>query len=134
MKSLITILALFFLSGTINFAFAQNNQSSPDGLQQPKVDVYYFHYSRRCATCNAVEAVSKEAVEEYADKRVNFAHFNMDETAGEEKGKSLEVFGQTLLIVSTDGRIDLTNEAFMLAKSSPKKLKKLLKEKIDTLL
>ncbi len=96
-----------------------------------KVEVYYFHYTRRCATCNAVESVSKEAVAELYGEKVSFAGYNLDEKAGEEKGKELEVSGQTLLIVAGDTKINLTNEGFLNARSNPDKLKAIIKEKID---
>jgi hypothetical protein len=99
-----------------------------------KIDVYYFHYTRRCATCNAVESVSKQAVSELYGDKVTFADYNLDEEAGEIKGKELEVSGQTLLIVADDTKINITNEGFMHARSNPDKLKAIIKEKIDPLL
>jgi len=99
-----------------------------------KVVVYYFHYTRRCATCNAVESVSKEAVAELYGNKVAFAEYNLDEEAGKTKGKELEVSGQTLLIVAGDTKIDITNEGFMNARSNPEKLKVIIKEKITPLL
>ena len=97
-----------------------------------KVEVYYFHYTRRCATCNAVEDVSKEAVAELYGDKVTFTDFNLDQEAGETKGKELEVSGQSLLIVAGDRKI--TNEGFMNARNNPAKLKAIIKEKIDPLL
>ena len=46
----------------------------------------------------------------------------------------LGVSGQTLLIVSGETRINITNEGFMNARSNPEKLKQIMKEKIDPLL
>jgi hypothetical protein len=109
-----------------------NNKTSVS--KAGKVEVYYFHYTRRCATCNAVESVSKDAVAELYGDKVAFADFNLDEAAGETKGKELEVSGQTLLIVAGDTKINITNEGFMNARSNPDKLKAIIKEKIDPLL
>ena len=99
-----------------------------------KVEVFYFHYTRRCATCNAVESVSKQAVEELYGDKVGFAGYNLDEKTGEAKGKELEVSGQTLLIVAGDKKIDITTEGFMNARSNPERLKAVIKEKIDPLI
>ena len=99
-----------------------------------KVEVLYFHYTRRCATCNAVESVSKEAVAELYGEKVSFAGFNLEEDLGKHKGEQLGVSGQTLLIVSGDTKINITNEGFMNARSNPDKLKQIIKEKIDPLL
>lgn len=99
-----------------------------------KIEVFYFHYTRRCATCNAVESVSKEAVAELYGDKVSFAGFNLEEENGKQKGEQLGVSGQSLLIVSGDTKINITNEGFMNARSNPDKLKQIIKEKIDPLL
>lgn len=98
------------------------------------VEVYYFHFNHRCATCNAVENVSSEAVARLYGGKVKFASYNLDEKAGEEKGKELGVSVQTLLIVSADTMINITNEGFMNARTNPGKLEEIIKEKIDPLL
>jgi hypothetical protein len=99
-----------------------------------KVEVYYFHYIRRCITCQSVENVTREAVAELYDDKVAFSDFNLEEEMGKQKGKQLGVSGQTLLIVSGDTKINITNEGFMNARSNPDKLKQIIKEKIDPLL
>lgn len=81
-------------------------------------------------TCNAVESVAKEAVEELANSQVSFAEYNLDEENGKEKGKELGVSGQALMVVGGENKINLTNEGFMNARSNPEKLKAILKEKI----
>ena len=136
MKSIKIILASILLFSMDSSCSAQTNSGdkSSNISKDAKVEVYYFHYTRRCVTCQAVESVSKEAVTEFYGGKVAFADFNLDEEAGEAKGKEFEVAGQTLLIVSGDTKIDLTNEGFMNARSNPDKLKAILKEKIDPLL
>ena len=99
-----------------------------------KVEVYYFHMTRRCLTCQAVEKVTKEALNEYYGNKVHFAGYNLDEDTGKEKSESLDISGQTLVIVSGDSKINITNEAFMYARSNPDKLKEIIKEKVDALL
>ncbi|MBN2349539.1 MAG: hypothetical protein JXJ22_11900 [Bacteroidales bacterium] len=103
-------------------------------VKAEKIEVLYFHYTRRCATCNAVESVSKEAVSELYGNKVSFADYNLDEEAGKIKGTELEISGQTLLIVADNTIIDITNEGFMNARSNPDKLKQIIKEKIDPLI
>jgi hypothetical protein len=98
------------------------------------VEVYYFHFTRRCITCQAVEDVTKEALKEIYGDKIPFKGLNLDEADGSEKGKVLEIDGQTLLIVSGDTKINLTNEGFMYARSNPEKLRQILKEKIDPLI
>lgn len=136
MKSVkILFFALMAISLHISCSSQTNkNEKSTIVTKADHVEVFYFHFSRRCATCNAVESVSKEALAELYDGKVRFSEFNLDETIGEEKGKELEVSGQTLLIVAGDTKINITNEGFMNARSNPDKLKQIIKEKIDPLL
>ncbi len=104
-----------------------------------KVEVYYFHFTRRCMTCNNVEKVSKETVEkQYSEKvkagEISFRSINLDEKDGEAIGAKLKVEGQTLLIVSGDKRVDLTEKGFLYANNSPEKLKAEIKKAIDDML
>lgn len=117
-------------------AMAQENQSVENQkiATSGNVVVYYFHFSHRCATCKAVESVSMESVRDLYGNKVRFSAYNLDEEEGELKGKEIGVSGQALLIVSSDTKIDITNEGFMNARSNPDKLKKIIKEKIDPLL
>lgn len=115
---------------------AQDTEKS-ENLEISKSDgvhVYYFHFSRRCATCQTVEKVAKEAVQDLYGDKVIFSAHNLDEAEGEKKGSEVGVSRQTLLIVGGDTKIDITNEGFMNAKSQPEKLKKIIKEKVDPLL
>ena len=115
-------------------AQTKKDDKSTNILKADKVEVNYFHYTRRCATCNAVESVSKEAVAELYGDKVIFTGYNLDEEVGKAKGKELDVSGQTLLIVAGDTKINITNEGFLNARNNPDKLKTIIKEKIDPLL
>ena len=126
---------LFMLSLGISCSSQTNKQDKNEKVNNPqKVEVFYFHYTRRCATCVAVENVSREAVAELYGEKVNFEDFNLDKENGQAKGQELEVSGQSLLIVAGNTRIDITNEGFMNARTNPEKLKAIIKEKIDPLL
>jgi len=140
MKKAFNLLALFFVVAAIFPGPASSFTSS--GLSSSavrKIEVYYFHFTRRCMTCNNVEKVSKEAVEQqYSDKvkagEISFKSINLDEKDGEATGKKLKVEGQTLLIVCGDKRTDLTDKGFMYANDSPDKLKAEIKKTIDGML
>ncbi len=133
-----TIKSIFFMmvfSGIIMSCNAQGdkNDKTVKVVKTEKVEVFYFHYTRRCATCNAVERVSRDAVKELYGDQILFSEYNLDEAAGKEKGNQLGISGQTLLIVSGDIKINITNEGFMNARSNPEKLKQIIKDKIDPL-
>lgn len=110
----------------------KNNKASVQ--QAEEVYVYYFHNARRCATCRTVESKSEKAVKELYGNDVSFEIYNLDKAEGEEKAEEVGAGGQALLIVSGDTKINITNQAFMNAKSNPEKLKKIIKEKIDPLI
>lgn len=127
------LLTVFFLLLTSLSLPAQ----SPDKIQKDtkaKADVYYFHFNTRCATCKAVESEAQKNVIELFGKDVSFASYNLDEPAGEAKGKELGVTSQILLVVKGDKRINLTNEGFMYARTNPEKFKEIIEEKIKSLL
>jgi len=104
-----------------------------------KVEVYYFHYTRRCVTCNAVEEVAKNTISEsfasqFKKHEITFKSVNLDEKSSEALAKKCKAEGQALLIIGNGKRIDLTDKAFMYAKSSPDKLKAEVKKAIDGIL
>lgn len=104
-----------------------------------KVEVYYFHFTRRCVTCNAVETESKKALEAmYPNSMksgvITFMAVNLDEEAGKAIGSKLGVGGQSLLIVGKDKKTDLVQQGFQYARNSPNKLKAELKKVVDPLL
>jgi len=101
--------------------------------QTEEVEVYYFHNTRRCATCKAVESVSKEAVQELENKNVSFTALNIEKSEGKEKAKELGISGQTLLIAGGDEKFNVTQNGFLHARSNPEKLKKIIQEKIKSL-
>ena len=82
----------------------------------------------------AVEAESKDIINELYKDKVVFSAYNLEENDGKERAGELGVSGQTLLIVSGESRINITNEGFINARSNPEKLKQIMKEKIDPLL
>ncbi|MCK9451153.1 MAG: nitrophenyl compound nitroreductase subunit ArsF family protein [Bacteroidales bacterium] len=128
-----TFLTVFF---GLLLSFGLSAQSAePVQTESPaKVAVYYFHFNSRCATCKAVESETQKDVKELFGNDVSFASQNLDEAAGEALGKELGVNSQTLIAVKDDKIINLTNDAFMYARTKPEKFKKILEEKIKPLL
>ncbi|PLX13819.1 MAG: hypothetical protein C0597_11090 [Marinilabiliales bacterium] len=142
MKSLVlkfSIIAILFSGIVCNSTHGKERKTTNKFLNQVKVEIYYFHYTRRCVTCMAVENVTKEALEEiYTSQLKNedivFKTINLDEADSEEIAEKLNVSGQTLLIVAGDKKENITTDAFLNARSHPDKLKDILKSKIDPLL
>ncbi|MDZ7742147.1 MAG: nitrophenyl compound nitroreductase subunit ArsF family protein [Bacteroidota bacterium] len=133
----IKIITLFiFIAGMNASCSAQSskNDESPSAKKADDVQVYYFHYARRCASCRTVEKESKKAVEELYGDKVSFSNVNLDTPEGEQIGEAIGVSGQTLLINKGNTKIEITNEGFMYSRNNPEKLKQIIKEKIDPLL
>jgi hypothetical protein len=127
-KSILFFLATFMITGL----FAGNPASTS------KIEVYYFHFTRRCMTCQNVENVAKKAVETLYPEKVksgdiSFQSVNLDEKDGEAIGAKYKIEGQTLIIISGAKRIDLTEKGFMYANDNPDKLKAEIKKAIDNL-
>lgn len=123
-----------FFSLLMSFSLSAQSPETDQKETKAKVDVYYFHFNSRCATCKAVESEARQDVKELFGKDVSFASYNLDEPAGEAKGKELGVSSQILLVVKGDKKINLTNEGFMYARTNPEKFKKVIEEKIKPLL
>lgn len=104
-----------------------------------KIEVYYFHFSRRCPTCMAVESESKGNLMTLYPKQVKegtitFNSINLDESNSEAIAKKCKANGQSLLVISGKKRIDLTSDGFMYARSNPAKFKAKIKSTIDPML
>jgi hypothetical protein len=104
-----------------------------------ELQVYYFHNTLRCATCNAVEDETRVALEMFyednmKDGTMNFTSLNLEEEEGKKMAQLFQVSGQTLLIVKGEARVNLTNEGFMNARTNPTKFHEILRTQIDQLL
>ncbi|MEI7501089.1 MAG: nitrophenyl compound nitroreductase subunit ArsF family protein [Bacteroidota bacterium] len=142
MKRIISVSILLIMS-TAFYAFAGSFSSSSNGTSavapEKKIEVLYFHFTRRCMTCNNVERVSKEAVDtQFANQvksgEITYNSVNLDEKNGEAIGAKYKIEGQTLIIISGDKRVDLTSMGFMYANNSPEKLKAEIKKAVESLL
>jgi len=145
MKKTASILGLIFFMCAVVVSVHSCKSTTADNSKSEKVIVsddpesgeikaYYFHATRRCATCQAVEEVSKEAIQEYYGDKVTFVSINRDEEKENPLMTKYKVNGQTLLIINGDKKVDLTNDAFLHARTSPDKFKNKLKSTIDSML
>jgi hypothetical protein len=98
-----------------------------------EIKAYYFHATRRCATCMAVEDVIKDALKSSYGDKIPFASINIEDDSKNPLIEKYKISGQTLIFVKGDKVIDLTNEAFLNARTNPDKLKEKLKSTIDSM-
>ena len=136
---LVSVLVLMIASfGGINGQTAKKS-ATPALSMSTKVEVYYFHYTRRCVTCQAIEDEAKKAIpsmypSQYKSKKIAFIAVNLDKKENKALAEKCKAEGQSLLVIRGNKRIDLTDQAFMYAKNDPAKLKQTLKKTIDPLL
>jgi hypothetical protein len=154
MKKFFPILIIIFLFGSGNmYAQCKKNDVLNNGkaccdkskttaqadvktqkTSSDEVVVYYFHATRRCATCEAVEKVTKETLAEKYGDQIIFKSINREERENKDMVEKYDVSGQTLLLVKGNQKKDLTTDAFLYARNSPEKLKKELIASLDEML
>ncbi|OFY41001.1 MAG: hypothetical protein A2X18_02875 [Bacteroidetes bacterium GWF2_40_14] len=131
-------LILSFTILMVMFAFSCNAQdNSKKNVKtsvSDKVEVYYFHLTARCVTCQTVESEAKADIQALYGGKVSFQSINLDDASSKEIAEKLKVPGQALLIVKGKQVQNITNEGFMYARKDPAKFKSVIKEKIDALL
>jgi hypothetical protein len=120
------MIAAFLITGGL---LGQVKKTSP-------TEVYYFHMTRRCNTCQTVEKVTEEAMNEFfvdAIKKgeVAFRSVNLEDKENKELVKKLKVQGQSLLIVNGKEKIDITDKGFLYAVNEPAKLKAEIKTSVE---
>jgi len=139
MKKYISMTILAVIISSFFSANSQTAAKSTKAISKPaKVEVYYFHYTRRCVTCQAVESETQKSILALYPLQakkglITFKSINLDDKSSEAIAAKCKAEGQSLLITSSNKRVDLTDKAFMYAKSNPEKLKAELKKTIDPL-
>jgi hypothetical protein len=108
-----------------------------------KLEVLYFHATRRCATCLAIEENTRKALDTYfADQvkngTIKLTIINVDEDKNKAIAEKYEASGSALFLTTTDKgketKNDMTDFAFSYARSNPTKFIGGLKDKITELL
>ena len=138
MRTIKILLALAFFLPMVACS-AQTEKKDAQINSSETIEAYYFHFTARCMTCRTVEEQAKEDIgtlypELIKQGKISFQSINLDDASSKSIAQKLQVYGQTLLIVKGDTKIDITNEGFMYAVRQPDRLKAIIKEKIDSLM
>jgi hypothetical protein len=112
---------------------AQTGKQTSQDSKSTKIEAYYFHNTSRCITCRAVESEAKANLENLYGQMASFQSLDLEDAANKAISEKWKISGQTLLIVKGDKQINLTNEAFMYARTNPAKFKAIIKKKVDAL-
>lgn len=101
--------------------------------QQAAVDVYFFHTRHKCETCDAIKAETTKALEAFPPDAVFLGFYNLDQES-KELADAMGIKTLTLLVVQDSVHIDLTNEAYLYARSNPEKFREAIQMAIQPLL
>jgi hypothetical protein len=127
--------ALLMMMGSWTCQAQAGKKSADNTTVSAKVVVYYFHFTRRCATCLSVEENARKAVESLYPDKVNkgeysFQGINLDDDSSKPVADKLGIGGQTLMVVCGDKKIDITDKGFMNAQN-PEKMKEEIKKAVE---
>ena len=137
---------LFFLLVILTLAACGSNpnaQAVAQTEQEDAVEVLYFHGKQRCITCNAIERLTKEVIEQdfvqqLKDGKIIFKVIDISTKEGEKIANTYEVTWSSLYINKWRGgkenRNNMTDFWFSHAKGSPDVFKAGVKKKIEELL
>ncbi|MBP8849426.1 MAG: hypothetical protein KBG80_02620 [Breznakibacter sp.] len=117
-KILLMSVTLLMMLGSISCNAQESKKAVESTVSNTKVEIYYFHFTRRCNTCQSVEENAKLAVEQlYADKvktgEYTFKGLNLDDESTKAIAEKLGVGGQSLLVVCGNNKVDITDKGFM---------------------
>jgi len=136
-RAFLLLLSVVFISLSSSCHAQSDKEGVSENLSKSDaVEVYYFHFTRRCVTCQAIEDVTKIAIEELYSKaldegKIAFIAMNLEEEDGKKMAEKLNISGQTLLVVKDGKQVNLTNDGFLYARTNPEKLRESLQKAID---
>ena len=107
------------------------------------LEVIYFHATRRCPTCLAIEDNTKKTLNTYfstkvKDGTIKLIVINVDDDKNKVVAEKYEATGSALFLTKTnegkESKSDMTDFAFSYARNNPEKFISGLKDKITELL
>jgi hypothetical protein len=134
---------IFLVSLIILPAIGACGQSTAGEQQNPAeltpasaVEVYYFHFTRRCVSCVNVQKATEKVLKDHYGKELEngsivYHEINLSEPGSREIAQKLGVGRQALLVTSGDRNLDLTMQGFMLASRDYNQFKAALDEAIE---
>jgi len=108
-----------------------------------KLDVIYFHATRRCPTCMAIEENTRKTLDTYfpgrlKDGTIRLMVINVDEDKNKALAEKYEATGSALFLTKNGSgkevKTDMTDFAFSYARNNPEKFITGLKDRINELL
>ncbi len=127
-KSLLVTIGLLI---TVSISNGQNPKRPSAKVETSSIKVIQFHSEHRCMTCNLIEKLTRETLQKYPS--IPFSLVNVEDQQNEKIAEQFEATGTALFLYSpkTGKKKDLTDFAFMNAKSDGKKFKDGLEKEIN---
>jgi len=126
----VALTVMMFVFFSCNSGAQSSPQKTTDIEQVTSIEVLQFHSERRCMTCNLIEELTREALEEFPD--IPFKLINVDDPANEQICETFEAVGTALFVYDSGSKKkkELTDFAFMNAKSNADKFKEGIKKEV----
>jgi hypothetical protein len=126
-----TVLATFMLLFVSCNSNGQNPKTETSKTAVSTIQVLQFHSEHRCVTCNLIEKLTRETLKKYP--AISFSLVNVDDNKNEKMAAQFEATGTALFLYNpkTGKKKDLTDFAFMNAKSNPEEFKKGIEKEIN---
>ena len=108
-------------------------------LSDEIVEVYFFHFSRKCKNCEAIKSETASIIEsnfrmQMKEGKLLFRKVNIETEQGREIAAELDIVGQQVLIFKGELRTELTQPAFLFAYENADRYEQILLEEINKLL
>jgi len=139
---IISIVALFLFGACQNASVTTENSAQNQITKQNdslRLQIYYFHTTHRCPTCNSIESNMKLLVEnefktEVEKGLIDFKVINIDVDSNRVLAEIYEAFGSSLYLAEHKNGKEIdhnfTDFAFAYSRNEPEKF---LKEMSDTI-
>jgi hypothetical protein len=131
-----SIFATVFATVLLLFVSCNSNGQSPKKESAKNnavaaIQMIQFHSEHRCVTCNLIEKLTRETLQKHPT--ISFALINVDDKKNEKIAAQFEAVGTALFLYNskTGAKKDLTDFAFMNARSNPDDFKKGLEKEIN---
>ena len=110
---------------------AKEETKISENTVQTDIQLIQFHTEHRCVTCNNIEKLSKETIK--GNEVISFVLFNVDDEKNAKVAEQFEATGTSLYLYNSKTKAikDLTEMAFMYAKTEGDKFKTELQKEIS---
>ena len=111
---------------------AKEETKISENTVQTDIQLIQFHTEHRCVTCNSIEKLSKETIK--GNEAISFVLYNVDDEKNAKVAEQFEAPGTSLYLHNskTKATKDLTEMAFMYAKTQGDKFKTELQKEISS--